>query len=351
MHRIRNFVDDWYDRHRDEIFERTKDNPKEAHNEFIRRARIINGLGLSKILLNCFENSFHPGFEISNAAGFNKNGDIPPLFLKYLGFDRVVIGTVTADPWAGNEGQTIWRYPETKSMVNCEGLPGIGADRVADNVLNYGWMHGVPLTINMMSTPGKKGDELLKDIAYTADRMMMLPFVDRAEINISCPNTHSDDGEFDMRSYYQELVRGMITTVRKRLRDSQELWLKVSPDLKEEGISDIIEVTQNCAVNGLVVTNTTTEHDKTYIGDSPRRGGASGNAVYERAKYIQDRFSRKLLELGSDVKLIAAGGISSAGRAKERTDSLCARGRVIGIQLYTPLIYEGPKLLRQLRLA
>ncbi len=82
MNLLRNFVDRWYDRHRDEIFERTKDDPEEAHAEFVGIAKRIHKFKLERLLLNCHENRLDPGFEISNAAGFNKNGAIPPTFLK-----------------------------------------------------------------------------------------------------------------------------------------------------------------------------------------------------------------------------------------------------------------------------
>ena len=147
MKALRNFVDNWYDSHKDRIFERTKDDPEVAHESFVKLARAIHKLGLEKLLLNCPENASNPGFEISNAAGFNKNGEIPPTFLKYLGFDRVVVGTVTADAWDGNPRPRIKRYSETNSLVNWMGLPGVGAERVADNLISHG-NHSVPITIN-----------------------------------------------------------------------------------------------------------------------------------------------------------------------------------------------------------
>jgi len=45
--------------------------------------------------------------------------------------------------------------------------------------------------------------------------------------------------------------------------------------------------------------------------------------------------------------IIACGGIDSVERAKIRTEKDIA----FGIQVYTPLIFQGPKLLRELRTA
>ena len=69
-------------------------------------------------------------------AGLNKNAEIPPSTMKYLGFDRVVIGTVTNDKWKGNPKPRIARYPSTESLVNWMGLPGEGAEKIVERLLN-----------------------------------------------------------------------------------------------------------------------------------------------------------------------------------------------------------------------
>ena len=85
--------------------------------------------------------------KISNAAGFNKNADIAPSVLEALGFNRVVIGTVTHDKWKGNPRPRMKRFPKTNSLVNWMGLPGHGSKRVAERLYDYD-NQSVPLTIN-----------------------------------------------------------------------------------------------------------------------------------------------------------------------------------------------------------
>src|SRR3989344_1898319 len=139
MYFFRGLVEDWYDRNRDSIFEKTKSDPEIAHEKFVKIARRADKFSSSGLLLNNPANELITRVEISNAAGFNKNGTIPPSFLKYLGFDRVVVGTVTHDAWAGNpERPRIWRFPETESLVNFLGLPGVGSSQVARNLESFG---------------------------------------------------------------------------------------------------------------------------------------------------------------------------------------------------------------------
>ena len=325
------------------IFFFSKNDPYKAHEWFISSAKLLHSLHLDWVLLHfrvSDSTSSDSKVELSNAAGFNKNGQIPPTTLKYLGFDRVVVGTVTGDAWAGNPRPSIVRYSKTGSLVNWQGLPGVGAVAVAQNLAKFG-AHGVPLTINLMSTPGKKGQALLDDLAFTVKATRDLYGVDRFELNISCPNTHGSSGGLDARKEYQEQLAGMLETVMASKHPHQELDLKISPDLDDEGMKELLAVAKKYPVKRFTVANTTTKHDPGFIVVSPGKGGASGNAVYGRSLATQ----RLLLEHFPHAKVIACGGINSLERARERISI----GNVVGIAMYTPLIFEGPKLVRVLR--
>ncbi len=331
---------------RNHLFHKFPD-PEDAHHTFVEAAQFIHKAGLEEFLFDCPENKLNPGFELSNAAGFNKDGSIPPTFLKALGFDRVVVGTVTADPWKGNSRPRIVRYPNTDSIVNWMGLPGVGVKVVAENLESYGF-HKVPITINLMSTPGKTGIDLLEDLRETIMRTKYLNSVDRYELNISCPNTHSTTGKGDSRSEYQNQLAKILKIVMSTKREFQQVYLKVSPDLEREEAKEIVDIAQQYQISGFTTTNTTTHHDPNFITHKPneeRKGGASGNAVYDRSYKTQQLFRDIINERGYRFNLIACGGINSANRVKLRT--ICEK--VEGVQIFTPLIYKGPALLRELR--
>ncbi len=343
MDLARKGLDLTYDLVKPAIFFLTQKNPKKAHELFVSFSRQLYNSGLEEFLLDNNSNYQNPGFELSNAAGFNKDGQIPPTILKLLGFDRVNIGTVTGDSWDGNPGSTIVRFPETGSMVNWEGLPGLGAERVADILHGYG-NHGVQLTVNFMSTPGKQGDDLLRDLEKTLLVMRDVPYVDRFELNISCPNTHGSKGEMDARNENLKALDSMLRLLDAYILPNQEVYLKVSPDSTEQDVRDTLNVVKNYKVKGIVTTNTTTAHNSIYIPESPKNGGASGNAVYEDSLRVQELYRSRINELGLDLEIIAVGGIDSPVRVQERI----VHGAT-GIQIYTPLIFKGPELLRELR--
>jgi dihydroorotate dehydrogenase len=338
---LRHAFDFGYDKFRDRLFRKTEDDPEKAHEMFVRFANKLCKFKLEKLVLDNGANYEKIDFSISNAAGFNKNGDIPLSFLKYLGFDRVVVGTVTADAWNGNERPRMKRYSDTVSLVNWMGLPGVGAERVAENLGKYSKVY-IPVTLNLMATPGKKGKEVLEDLEKTVYLLRNSPRVDRFELNISCPNTHSSG---DARGEYQRQLDSMLNILTNSINHNQRLYLKVSPDLDIESVRDMVTVCRDYDVMGFTVSNTTTNHDPKYIYDSPGKGGASGNAVYnsslETQRMIADSCSESL------YKLIACGGINSKERLRERLEV----GNTKEVQIFTPLIFSGPKLLRELRQA
>ena|SRR3989338_450795 len=340
MNLLRKTFDFAYDAFKSSLFSHTRGDPESAHEMFIKFSKYLSKFDLEKMLLDNDSNSLNPGFHISNAAGFNKNAEVSPNFLKYLGFDRVVIGTVTYDSYQGNPRPRMVRFPATGSLVNWMGLPGIGAQRVAERLSAYD--HNVPLTINLMATPGKKGGDVLEDLYNTLREFRFNHNVDRIELNISCPNTHSSSGKIDARKEYQKQLADMLEIVLSTSFPEKQTYLKVSPDLDAEGIDEILEVSNDYKVQGFTIANTTTNHNPAFISHSPGKGGASGNAVYESSFRVQRDFNSRIKD--NKYRLIACGGINSPERARERISHGAEE-----IQIFTPLIFKGPKLLREIR--
>ncbi len=328
MNCIRKCFDSLYDISKPILFFLSKHDPHLAHELFVEFSRLAHRLKLESILLDNDANYTKKNVIISNAAGFNKNGFIPPLFLRYLGFDRVVIGTVTGEPWKGNPRPHTLRLTESELLINWMGLPGMGAGRVRRRLMKLKH-NDIPITINIAPTPNKRGDDALRDLEKTVDALKTFSFVDRFELNISCPNT-----EVDRNNYHKEL-QAFITALQSKMNDYQKLYIKISPDLLENEIDETVSVIRLMHVDGIVTTNTTTQHNY-------QQGGASGDLLYERSFATQKLFYEKLKN--THVKIIACGGISSLARLQERINFGSRE-----VQIFTSLIFQGPRLLRDLR--
>ena len=341
MKLLRQSFDAFYDLIKYPVFWATRKDPETAHNLFTWFCRTLHKTRLEDILLGHPESKRTCSVPISNAAGFNKNAEIPPQVLRAFGFDRVVVGTVTYDAWDGNPRPRVIRFPQTNSMINWMGLPGIGAKGVRANLKQYiNPKDFVPVTINVMATPEKYREEDLEDLSQTIFYLNDIPCIDRIELNISCPNTSLPRGE------YQRQLDSMLGVVGQSRRPDQVIYIKVSPDLEESDVDQILEVSGSHDVTGFTTTNTTTNHHQEFIPESPGKGGASGDAVYEASLRVQRLFVDKIARAGNDYRLIACGGINSPARVQERL-----RHEASEIQIYTPFIFSGPRLLRKLKAA
>ena len=198
-----------------------------------------------------------------------------------------------------------------------------------------------------MSTPQKSGEEVLRDLECTVVATRDLKRVDRWELNISCPNTQHASGG-DSRGEYLNQVGSMFAVMNQNIMADQELYVKVSPDMLKEDVPRLIEMAHAYGVRGFTTTNTTTKHDPDYIITPPNsegRGGASGLAVRGRSMMMQSLFQQELYKKNSNASIIACGGICYAKLLRERTWDF----RVEGIQIFTPLVFQGPRLIRELR--
>jgi len=176
-----------------------------------------------------------------------------------------------------------------------------------------------------------------------------LPYVDRFELNVSCPNTHAKSGAVNAREENLRMLDAMLNLAETYARPQQEIYFKVSPNSTQEDVDDTADIAKKYRVTGIVTTNTSTKHDKRYIPVSPKVngkqvGGASGNAVHDESLETQKLYDAKRRELGQDWKLIACGGVNSFEKVAARLEH-----GAVGIQVYTPLVFSGPKLVRQLR--
>ena len=114
---------------------------------------------------------------------------------------------------------------------------------------------------------------------------------------------------------------------------------KISPDNNEKDLVEISYVFNKLSVDGVIVTNTTNNHDE-LNSDLKVSGGLSGAPLEQRALLCLKKI-RPLLN--RDIAIIASGGIMS----KEAVEQRFTAGASL-VQIYTGLIYEGPKIVSDL---
>lgn len=314
-----------YDISQKNVFTLTKKDPELAHEMLSLFCRGLYFSGLDKTLRT--HKNKPSKIIISNAAGFNKNCEIPPRVLEYFGLDRIVIGSVTGKPWSGSKRPRIIRDTKNKTLVNWVGLDNKGAEEVSKRLEKY-YSSGleIPVTISLATTPNKNfgKTQKLEDIAKTINCFNRFGFVDRFEYNNSCPN-------INQRTDLKELEEILMSL---REMSDKEIYLKVSPDMNRKETEKVINSSFDF-VKGYVLTNTTTIHDY-------GKGGASGELLYKPSLETQKYFYEILKN--SNKKIISCGGIDSKEKVHERIKYGASE-----IQIFTPLVFEGMKLTEKLR--
>ncbi|NDC00605.1 MAG: quinone-dependent dihydroorotate dehydrogenase [Verrucomicrobia bacterium] len=263
------------------------------------------------------------------AAGVDKNGDAP-LAWRDLGFGFAELGTVTYHPQPGNPRPRVFRYPSERALVNRLGFPNIGAKAFASRLRRLRTRQAVydfPIGINL----GKSKVTPLPDAPsdYLGSLKILHALGDFFVINISSPNTAG------LRDLAQpDDLRRLLSALQEFNRstsDPKPLLLKISPDSEDRYLPDLVAITREFQLAGIVATNTTSQRTP----ENPHEaGGLSGHPLTHRALTVA-RIIRPLL--ARDQILIGVGGVMDSGHYRLRRQA----GADL-VQMYTGLVYLGP---------
>lgn len=270
-------------------------------------------------------------------AGFDKNA----LYLKELttiGFGFVEIGTVTPLPQPGNDKPRLFRLPKDKAIINRMGFNNDGVKVVAARLRDA--KKDIIVGGNIGKNKVTPNEDAWKD--YETCLNELFDCVDYFVVNVSSPNTpglralQEKSSLRKILSHLQDINHGRMNT--------KPLLLKIAPDLTVGQLDDIIELTHEIKLSGLVATNTTINRKglltEAKIVDEIGAGGLSGMPLKEKSTQIINYITR---QTNGTIPIIASGGIFNGNDAKEKL----AAGASL-IQLWTGFIYEGPAIVKNI---
>ncbi|MEM6712533.1 MAG: quinone-dependent dihydroorotate dehydrogenase [Pseudomonadota bacterium] len=273
---------------------------------------------------------------IGVAAGFDKNGDVPMALLRQ-GFGFTEVGTTTPRPQVGNPKPRVFRLVEDEALINRLGFNNEGHDAMARALggLPRKGARGGIIGINIGTN--KDSDDRIADYVLGVERFAALG--DYITINISSPNT---PGLRDLQGR-EALTRLLDEALNARERsltggDACPLFVKIAPDLDEEGVSETLAVIEASAIEGVIVSNTTNaRHPALRSENAGETGGLSGKPLFEASTQLLRDVKKAL---GDTKALIGVGGVDSARTAQAKLDA----GADL-VQLYTGYVYKGPGLI------
>ena len=312
-----------------------------AHHLAVGLLQTASHFNLALHALKSFQSSSKPktvfGLNFPNpiglAAGVDKNGVALPAWAA-LGFGFIEIGTVTAKAQPGNPKPRIFRLPAQQALINRLGFNNDGADAIADRLRrlrNSRRWPAVPVGINIGKSRATPLEQATDDYLYSF--RLLREFADYITLNVSSPNTPGLS-ELQEPQKLSELLRAIGTEAGVT---PKPLVVKISPDMSPTDLKAILAVCEEHQVTGIIATNTTLDHSS-IPPQLNQEGGLSGALLRERAT----AFVRKIAAQ-SKIPVIASGGICDAESAREKFQA----GAQL-IQLYTGLVYRGPRLLKEI---
>jgi dihydroorotate dehydrogenase len=186
-----------------------------------------------------------------------------------------------------------------------------------------------PLGVNIGRNKDTPEEDAADDYRRVAARLS--GSCDYFVVNVSSPNTPGlrDLQEPGRLGALLEAVRGATDT---------PFLVKLAPDLGLDVAVDLATASVEKGAAGVVLTNTTVDYSR--LSGSAAPGGLSGRVLRERSFEMLSAVSR---ELFGRCLLISVGGIETAEEVYRRL-----RHGASLVQLYTALVYHGPRLARTL---
>lgn len=310
-------------------------DPETAHRLAVKALR-SNAVPACRLAADPRLNTVVAGLPFLNpigmAAGFDKNAEVAQPLQK-LGFGFVEVGTVTPLPQPGNPKPRIFRLEAERAVINRLGFNNEGHAAALSRLRSErrGGIVGVNIGANKES-PDRIADYVLG----------IRSFYDVASyftVNVSSPNTPGLR-DLQARGSLERLLAAVLSARDEAAQAHGKgvpVFLKIAPDITEEGLDDIAAAVAGSSLDGLVVSNTTVS--RTGLRDramAAQAGGLSGKPLFEKSTTV---LAKTRVRVGPHLPIIGVGGVDSAETAAEKI-----RAGADLVQVYTAFVYGGPGL-------
>lgn len=269
------------------------------------------------------------------AAGLDKNATVIDA-MAALGFGFIEVGTVTPRPQLGNPKPRLFRLKEAHAIVNRFGFNNLGVDHLIENVkaAKYKGVLGINIGKNFDTPMENAVDD------YLIGMQKVYAHATYITVNISSPNTKNLRAlqEKEALSNLLAMLKLEQTKLANQYGKYVPVALKIAPDLEQAQIDEIADLLMTHNIDGVIATNTTLARDRVQgMKHAEEAGGLSGAPVREKSTLVIQQLSQRLQ---GALPIIGVGGILSGADAVEKI----AAGADL-VQLYSGLIYKGPKLV------
>ena len=264
------------------------------------------------------------------AAGFDKNAEVAENLIN-LGFGFSEVGTVTPNPQPGNPKPRIFRLKDDEAIINRLGFNSDGFDQVKTRL---GKTNDSIVGVNIGANKDSKdfSEDYIRGIKFFSTLASYIT------INISSPNTPGLR-KLEVLENLDVLLDKINNLHKEDLLIKIPILLKISPDLEYDNLKYLCDKVLSSEIDGLIISNTTVARNS-ITSKLAQEGGLSGRPLF-KSSTLQLRKVYKYTN--GEIPLVGVGGIDSAEKAYEKIKNGASL-----VQLYTGLVYNGPKLIKNI---
>ncbi len=267
------------------------------------------------------------------AGGVDKNGDSLAGWWSF-GAGFVELGTITPQPQTPNPGKIMMRNIKELGLWNKMGFPNKGMQHCLKNLQALKSRH-TPVFANIGKNRTTKNEDAHLDYIQVID--CLNNEVDAFVLNISSPNTKNLRDLFS-KNYFFNFLNPIISH-NKNLPNPKPLLIKLSPDIQQEELFNLLEISLQVGIDGWIVSNTTT--DRNNLDWAPQQGGISGKHLAAISRNLLKDCVEYLKDKRKDQIIISCGGVLTPEDVYDRLNL----GADL-VQVYSALVFSGPNFFK-----
>ncbi len=322
--------------------------PERIHYILIKVLRGLKRFYITTPILRLIYNYKNPSLErevfgvkfrnpVGLASGFDKNCDCYHL-LSDFGFGFIEVGTLTPQPQEGMNKPRVFLLPKDEAIINKNGSANLGV-RHAVYILKRNKCSS-PIGANISYCEKTPQNRIIKEFELAFE--YLYDFVDYFAINVSTPNS-KDCGVVKSTEQLSEILDSLLT-IRNMYDEYRPILLKVTPDISNSELDEIIDIALVSGLDGIITSSATfrrenlktTQKNLSRIGDGALSGKPLFNRNLEIVKYVHAKTRGQL-------PIIACGGIMTPQEAKQMLDAGCSL-----IQIFSGFVYKGPSIVKKI---
>lgn len=353
-------------------------DPEWVHQASVRACQLAGATAPTRFLLRRFRPPHDArlrcqvaGLNFANplglAAGWDKNGTALP-GLRQLGLGAIEIGSISARPSNGNPGKRLHRLTADQAILVHYGVPNAGADAVAEQLAaadrttrrrtrpslagDFGGDADsdadVRLGINLVATNDAQTCQAsFADIVadYCHSFSQLAPWADYVTLNLSCPNAAGHGVRFSSATEITQLLEMLAAHIDQQPACDKPVFLKLLPNWEPAALDPLIAACEPFPFLRGFMFNLPAGQPTNLRTPLPQRQGLAGAVSGPPVRAHMLRCIRSLYSRlpANRFVIIGGGGIMSAEDAYETI-----RQGASLIQIYTALIYAGPRVIQEI---